>query len=335
MNHTLLKHLALILLLLGTQNVSAVTLKIATLSPDGSYWMQKMRAGGDEIEKQTNGRVNLKFYPGGVMGDDATVMRKMRLHQLQGAAVTSGVLNSIYPDIQLYNQILLFQNEREVNYVRQEMDAELMQGLEQQGMVALGFADVGFAYLMSTVPIRTLADMRVQKAWAPDNNQIAVSALQAFDISPIPLPMRDVLMGLQTGMINVVFGSPVGALALQWHSKIRYVTDLPMLYLFGVLVIDKPAFDKIAAPDQQVVRDVMARVIKEIDQRSRQDNDEAISALKNQGIEFVKPTPEAAEEFKNKIEATNDAFEKSARLSPDKNAQLHNYLKEIRAQKTP
>ena len=112
----LLKILALSLLLID-QSASAVTLKIATLSPDGSYWMQKMRAGSEEIEKQTGGRVSLKFYPGGVMGDDATVLRKMRLHQLQGAAVTSGALNNIYPDIQLYNQILLFQSEQEVDYV--------------------------------------------------------------------------------------------------------------------------------------------------------------------------------------------------------------------------
>ncbi|WAR45382.1 TRAP transporter substrate-binding protein [Methylomonas rapida] len=334
MKQILLKSLALALLL-GAQSVSAVTLKIATLSPDGSYWMQKMRAGGDEIEKQTAGRVSLKFYPGGVMGDDATVLRKMRLHQLQGAAVTSGALNGVYPDIQLYNQILLFRNEQEVDYVRQRMDSELMQGIEQHGLVALGFADVGFAYMMSTVPIRTLADMRSQKAWAPDDNKIAVNALQAFGISPIPLPLRDVLMGLQTGMFNVVSGSPVGALALQWHSKIRYVTDLPMLYLFGVLAIDKSAFDEIAAEDQKIVREVMASVIKEIDQRSRQDNQQAIEALKNQGIEFVKPSPESVAELKQTIAATNDAFEKSANLSPEKTAKLHAYLQEIRAQATP
>jgi TRAP-type C4-dicarboxylate transport system substrate-binding protein len=318
-------------LMASTPGVFAVTLKIATLSPDGSYWMEKMRAGGDEIEKQTGGRVSLKFYPGGVMGDDATVLRKMRLHQLQGAAVTSGALTSVYPDIQLYNLVLLFEDTKEVDYVRQKMDAELMQGMEQQGMVALGFADVGFAYMMSTVPIRTLADMRSQKAWAPDDNKIAVSALQAFDISPIPLPLRDVLMGLQTGMINAVAGSPVGALALQWHSKIKYVTDLPMLYLFGVLTIDKAVFDTIAPADQQVVRTVMAGVIKEIDQHSREDNLQAIDALKNQGVEFVRPTEEAEAEFRQKIAATNSEFERTAGLSADMTAKLHRYLDEFRA----
>jgi len=335
MNRKSYQSLAAGLLLLVGQTVSAVTLKIATLSPDGSYWMQKMRAGGEEITKQTQGRVEFKFYPGGVMGDDATVLRKMRLHQLQGAAITSGGLANTYSDIQLYNQILTFQNEKEVDYVRQKMDAELMQGLEQQGLVAFGFAEMGFAYMMSTTPIQTLADMRSQKAWAPEDNKLAVSALQAFDISPIPLPLRDVLMGLQTGMINVVAGSPVGALALQWHSKIKYVTDLPMLYPFGGLVIDKPAFDEIADADRQVVRNVMAQAIQEIDQHSRQDNQQAMVALQNQGIQLVKPTPEAVAELKQKIAATNAEFEKTAGLSADKTAKLHAYLDGFRAQAAP
>lgn len=330
MNLRFFTSLALAGLLLASHPIQAVTLKIATLSPDGSFWMQKMRAGADEIQEKTAGRVGFKFYPGGVMGDDATVLRKMRLHQLQGAAVTSGVLNGIYPDIQLYNQVLLFQNEQEVDYVRQKLDAELMQGLEQNGLVALGFADMGFAYLMSTSPVQTLADMRSQKAWAPDDNKIALSALQAFDITPIPLPLRDVLMGLQTGMISVVAGSPVGALALQWHSKIKYITDLPMLYLFGVLAIDKPAFDEISPADQQIVRETMARVIKEIDQKSRDDNREAIAALQNQGIQLIKPMPADVAEFQQKIAAANGDFETSASLSAEKTAKLRQYLAEIR-----
>jgi len=332
MKPILLKFLTFSLLILSAQHADAVTFKLATISPDGSYWMTKMREGADEIEKRTNGRVELKFYPGGVMGDDATVLRKIRLHQLQGAAVTGGALSGIYPDIQLYNLVLQFRNEKEVDYVRQKMDKELMQGLEQQGMVPLGFAEFGFAYMMSTVPIRTLADMRSQKAWAPDDNPIATKALQAFGISPTPLPLRDVLMGLQTGMINVVSGSPGGALALQWHSKIRYVTELPMLYLFGALIIDSQAFDKISAADQQIVRNVMARVSKEIDERSRQDNQQAIAALKNQGVEFVIPSPDDVDELKRTIAVTNEELEKTIGLSPEKVDELHRYLQEVRSQ---
>ncbi|MBS3964460.1 MAG: TRAP transporter substrate-binding protein DctP [Methylomonas sp.] len=330
MTSTLLRTLAAVVLLAAAQPTLAVTLKIATLSPDGSYWMQKMRSGGDDIEKQTQGRVSFKFYPGGVMGDDTTVLRKMRLNQLQGAAITGGALNTFYPDIQLYNQILLFRNTQEVDQVRQQFDGELLQGLEQHGIVGLGFAEVGFAYLMSTVPVQSLADMRSQKTWAPADNTIAVSALQALGITPTPLPLRDVLMGLQTGMINVVAGSPVGALALQWHSKIKYITDLPMLYVFGVLAVDKKAFDEITPEDRQIVHTVMAGVIKEIDRHSRQDNQDALKALQNQSIQMVKPTQADVDELKQTLAKTAADFEKAAGFSAEKTGRLNALLATLR-----
>lgn len=322
----------LCLWLFSVDTALAFTFKIASLSPDGSYWMQQLRAGGEEISRKTEGRVRFKFYPGGVMGDDVSVMRKMRLHQLHGAAVTNAVLSNLYPDIQLYNLMLKFRNLKEVDYVRQKMDAELMQGLERQGIVPLGFAEVGMAYVMSTVPVRTLDDMRNNKVWVPDDNHVVLEAMKAFSISPIPLPLRDVLMGLQTGMIDIVAGSPVGALALQWHTKVKYVSDIPLLYAFGVLMLDKQAFDRVSPADQQIVRDVMARVIEEIDQRSREDNLQAVEVLKKQGIQFLQPTEQAADELRRTIVSANRRIEQDGNMSAAKVKELNDYLAEFRRQ---
>ena len=331
--HLLTRLLFVSLLLIASSNTAlAFTFKIATLSSDGSYWVQKLREGGAEITRKTEGRVKFKFYPGGVMGNDEGVLRKMRLRQLHGAAVTNAALSRIYPDIQLYNLILKFRNLQEVDYVRQKMDAELMQGLEQQGLVPLGFAEVGFAYVMSTDPIQNLDQMRRHKTWVPVDNEVALAAMEAFSISPIPLPLRDVLMGLQTGMIDVVAGSPVGALALQWHTKVKYVSDIPLLYIYGVLVLDRKAFNKISEQDQKTVRTVMGRVIKDIDRHIRQDNIQATEALKKQGIQYLKPTPEAADELRRTIVSANRKIEQEGHLSADKVEKLNTYLTEFRKQ---
>lgn len=319
--------------LLSFHSALAFTFKIATLSPDGSFYVQKMREAGDEINRVTEGRVNFKFYPGGVMGDDLGVLRKMRLRQLHGAAVTNAALSPVYPDIQLYNLILKFNDLDEVDYVRARMDRKLMQGLERNGLVALGFAEVGMAYVMSTTPVQNLDQMRSNKVWVPDNNDVVLEAMRAFDISPIPLPLRDVLMGLQTGMIDVVAGSPVGALALQWHTKVRYVSDIPLLYAFGALVLDSKALAKIDKADQQVLRDVMSKVISEIDHRSRQDNLQAAEAMKKQGIEFLKPTAAAAEELRTTIVSANRNIEKNGNMSGDLINELNTLLTEYRQQK--
>lgn len=312
---------------------AAFTFKIATLSPDGSVWMEKMREGATEIETKTNKRVSFKFYPGGVMGDDSSVLKKMRFNQLNGAAVTSAGLSSIYPDIQLYNLVLKFNSLAEIDYIRQKMDAKLIDGLDKKGITTLGFAELGLSYLMSTNPIRNLADIKNQKAWAPENNKLVLNAQTTLGVSPIPLAMGDVLMGLQTGMINLVAASPVGALALQWQTKIKYINTLPMSYVFGVLAINKKDFAHLSKEDQAITTEVMARVLGDINQRSREDNQKASESLKSQGVEFMEPTLEAAAEFKTLLKDADTNLVKTGELSGGLVKELNQHLADFRAKK--
>lgn len=309
----------------------ALTFKIATLSPDGSVWMEKMREGAAEIETKTNKRVSFKFYPGGVMGDDNSVLKKMRFNQLNGAAVTSGGLSTVYPDIQLYSLVLKFNSLAEIDYVRQKMDHEIIAGLDKKGLTNLGFVELGLTYLMSTHPIRNLADIKNQKAWAPDNNTLVFNAQKTLGVSPIPLAMGDVLMGLQTGMINVVAASPVGALALQWQTKIKYVNNLPMSYVFGILAVNKKDFDKLSKEDQAVVTQIMAKALGDINQRSREDNQKASESLKTQGVEFIEPTAEAANEFKTLLKNSDMDLVKTGGLSESLVKKLNQHLADFRA----
>ena len=142
---------------------AGATLKIAALSPEGSVWMNLLRAGGESVAAATEGRVAFKFYPGGVMGDDKAVLRKMRVGQLHGAVMTAGALVQVYPDIALYNLPMLFRSGDEADYVRERLDARLMAGLEERGFVAFGFAEVGFAYAMSQNPVTSVADAGKQR----------------------------------------------------------------------------------------------------------------------------------------------------------------------------
>jgi TRAP-type C4-dicarboxylate transport system substrate-binding protein len=239
-------------------------------------------------------------------------------------------LSGLYPDIQLYNLILKFQSFNEIDYVRQQMDALLIEGLRKKGLISFGFSEMGLAYIMSTEPVFSIAELQQQKAWAPVNNKIAIQAFKALSISPIPLPLQDVLMGLQTGMINTVAGTATGALALQWHTKIRHVTDLPLSYIFGVFVLSEKAFNKISSEDQQIVNDVMKQVAIEVDKQSRQDNINAIAALKAQGIEFDEVKKSSAKELKDVMESANQIIVTNSGLSVELVRQLDRHLEEYK-----
>jgi TRAP-type C4-dicarboxylate transport system substrate-binding protein len=274
---------------------ASLELKIATLSPDGSPWMLKMREGAKEISRKTDNRVRFKFYPGGVMGNDKAVMRKIRAGQLHGGALTGGSLQKVFSDAQVYSLPLKFRSLQEIDYVRERMDSILMAGFEKGGFVTFGLAEGGFAYVMSNAPIRSIEELRNQKVWVPDHDATISEAMHAFGIRPIPLSIADVRASLQTGLIDTVTISPIGAIVLQWHTQVKYLTELPMAYVYGLLAVDRQVFSKISPEDQKIVQDAMGRVFQEIDRQNRTDNIEALSVLRNLGIQFVKPAPGAEE----------------------------------------
>jgi len=284
---------AVILLVTPVSQASARVLKIATLSPDGTVWMRKMRAGATEISKRTQGRVTFKFYPGGVMGNDKSVLRKIRIGQLQGGAVTGGSLAEINPDNRIYGLPFLFHSLGEVDYVRARMDDMLIQGMEKHGFVTFGLAEGGFSYLMSNRPISTIQDLKGQKVWVPEGDTISRIVFETTGVSPISLSLADVMTGLQTGLIDTVANSPIGAIALQWHTKVKYLTDTPLTYYYGMLAVDRRVFMKIRPSDRHIVREVMQGIFQELNRQNRLDNENAKQALRSQGIAFVKPPPDA------------------------------------------
>ena len=323
-----LKSIFLIFILCLPLSAQATTLKIATLAPDGSSWMNTIRASADKIDQATEGRVQFKFYPGGVMGDDKAVLRKMRIGQLQGAVVASGSLSRFYPDSQVYNLILKFRSFDEVDYVRQHLDQTIIQGFADAGLVTFGLSEGGFAYAMSQQPVHGVEDLKPLKIWAPDYDAMSRIAMQAFGINPIPLPISDVLTGLQTGLIDSVAGTPVGTLALQWHTQLDYANNLPLLYIYGTLAINRKDFDRLSAEDQQAVSRYMTEAFNAIDRQTRKDNLAAFEALKTQGIEIISPTNEELAGWEAKAELANEKLISEGVVSQ----QMANHLDELLAQ---
>ncbi len=294
-------------LIAATPTAVALDLKIATIAPDGTLWMKEMRKGAEEIARRTAGRVNLKFYAGGSMGSDRAVLRKIRAGQLHGGALTGGALSDVYHDAQLYSLPLLFRSEAELDYVKARMDKAIAQGVEERGFVTFGFIYGGFAYLMSSDPIRMVADLKHQKIWIPEGDDIARALFETLGVSPVPLPITDVLTGLQTGLVSTVASTTAGAIALQWHSKVKYVTDVPALYVYGVLALDKKAWQRLAPGDQKIVREVMDTIFANLDKQNRRDDRNAREALRKQGIEFLTMTPDEVAKLRK---AADDTIER-------------------------
>jgi len=297
--------LSIAVLILSAPSMAAVTLKIATATPDGTAWMDEMRAGAKEIKTRTEGRVVIKYYGGGIKGNDTKVLGQIRIRQLQGGAFTPSALASQYSDLNLYGMPLVFDSEEEAAFVRSRMDSRLQQGLEDAGFVNFGFATSGFSNLMSSTPVRTLADLKGKRIWVPEGDTISYKSMEALSLNPVVLPLTDVLTGLQTGLIDIVAIPPIVALVLQWHTKVKYVTEVPLLYSFGFTAVDKKTFDKIGDEDKEIVREVMTEMYQDFDKANLIDNRNAFDSLVKSGIERVEFNEEEFTKIRDALLVSN------------------------------
>lgn len=320
-----------LLLALPASGAWGETLKIASLAPEGSVWMVKMRAAAEEIAERTAGRVEFRFYGGGVQGNDNQVRRKMRIGQLHGATFTSGALGDFTPAAEVYSLPMTFNDIEEVKYVRSKMDAGIRQALEDEGKVNFGFAGAGFVYLMSNTPVESLEDMGRQKTWVQEGNEVAYGAFKALGISPVSMPLTDVLTGLQTELLDSVSMSPMGAVVLQLHTKLKYITRLPLAYVYGGLVIEEQFFARLSEGDQAIVREVMESAYRKLDEESVADDREAYQALQDAGLQVIQPVAGEDLLWREKVLASNRALAAQGVVSQAAMDEMLRHLSEYRA----
>ncbi|MGW8369812.1 MAG: TRAP transporter substrate-binding protein [Gammaproteobacteria bacterium] len=317
----------------AVSTASPAELKIATVAPENSQWMREMRAGAERVRELTDGRVEFKFRPGGVMGNDAEVLRSIqrRTGQLQGGAFSVGSLATLYKGLNTYSIPLIFRSLDEVDYVRERLDPKLAAGLEAAGFVSLGFSEGGFANLMSNEPVSHIDDLARRKVWVPDGDRISYDVMRSFDLVPVESPVTDVLTALQTGTLDVVAASPVVALVMQWHTKVKYRSELPISYSMGVFAIEAKAFYDLEERDQQVVRSVIAEVMAGIDASSRSDNAEARDIMARYGVAPVTVNGADVEGWRDHIQAQLPALRRSGEFDVELFDEMLDLLEEFRS----
>lgn len=268
----------------------AVDIKIATLVPNQSQWMQDMRAAGKVIEERTDGRVKLRFYGGGTQGTEDKVLQKIKIGQLHGGTFSATDFMKDYGAINIYGLPFVFESWDEMRYVRERMDGRLEAGFADLNFVTFGIAG-SFSVVLSNEPISKYEDMKGKKVWLPQGDFVSYEAMRRLQLSPVALPVTDVLTGLQTGLLDIAAIPPEVAVALQWHTRVKYVTDMPVAFAMTFLAISKRTFDRLSAADQAVVREVLAGVYRKIDGKAPAESENAMQALEKIGIESVEPEP--------------------------------------------
>ena len=295
----------------------AASLKIATLAPEGSSWMKEMRAAGDAVKTSTDGRVELKFFPGGVMGNSDTVLRKIKLGQLNGGAFASTELTTANQDVAVYGLPFTFANLDEVRRVRQSLDPMIKAGFDKSGLVAAGITGGGFIYMMSSKPIATQAQVRATKVWVPEGDVVGRIAFEELGAPSVQLALGDVYTSLQTGLVETVGNTTTGAIAFQWATKLKMMVDLPVSYTVGILVLDKKSMARLSAEDQAAVISSIEAAFARLEISNAADDLATRETLRNEGIEIVVPAESEASAWRDVGRRTVERMQKEGLISAE------------------
>lgn len=286
-----LRALCLILLLAfsGSSIANTYVLKFATLMPTGTAWSKIMDDWVKEVEQKSNGRIKFKMYSGGVMGDEPDVLRKIRKGQLHGGMFTGYGIGRIYSPARVLEMPFLFKNVEESDYVREQIMPDLEVGFRESGFELLGWPEVGFIHFFSTKRITSVDDIRKLRIWLWQGDPLGEAFFNAANIDPIPLSIIDVYTQLSAkhGSIDTVYTSTFGAIALQWYSKLKYATRIPLTNAIGGLIVSNRFYNKLPADLQLLLKTTGTAMSDEIRLNAREENRKSIGILEKNGIEFM------------------------------------------------
>jgi len=273
-------------------------IKFSTLAPEGSSWMKEMRRLADEVAQKTDDRVSFKFYPGGVSGDEKDVIRKMRVGQIHAAGFTGVGLGQILPEVRVLDLPFLFETDEQVQHVYEKLNDYFYDRFEEKGYVLLGWVPVGWVHFFSAYKISSIGDIKKTKPWMWEGDPLVEETYNALGVKPVPLSITDVLMSLQTGLLDTVYVSPQGALALQWFTKVKYMSSLRMGYATGAVLLSKKKFNSLPEDCKPILKQISKKYLKQLVHTIQKDNATSIDIMRDNGVQLIKmPGKKVIQEF--------------------------------------
>jgi TRAP-type C4-dicarboxylate transport system substrate-binding protein len=263
-------------------------IKLATLVPDGSVWDKILRTMGATWSQDTQGRVQLHIYPGGVAGDEPDIVRKMRIGQIQAAALTSAGLAAIDPSFKVFGIPMFFDSYDELQAVLAKMEPTLKQRLEAKGFVLLNWGHGGWVYFFTKQPVESVEQLKKTKMFVWAGDETMMSLWKSNGYHPVGLAATDILTGLQTGMIDSYPTTPLLALTLQWYRSTPNMVGIGLAPLVGGLVVTKQAWQKIPPADQAKLLEACHEAESKLRSDVPKQDTTAIDEMRKRGLNVTK-----------------------------------------------
>jgi len=267
-----------------------IEIKFAALPPEGSTWLKVMRTLDKTLREKSGGRLGFRIYPGGIAGDELDVLRKIQIGQIHAAAFSGAGLTRILPEVRVLDLPFLFHSLEEADRVHAELRDHFAELFRTKGFEFLSWAEVGNVHLFSKNTIRRVSDISRCKVWTWSGDPISQETFQAMGTSPIPLAVTDVTTSLSTGMIDTVYGPPLGALALQWHAYTKTMTSLPLAHATGAFLLSERFYREMPEDLQVLLSEECVKSMAALTRELRDQSQEAVRIIEQSGLTVI-PDP--------------------------------------------
>ncbi len=262
----------------------AITLRIASLAPAGSSWMKVLNAWKTTLEDETEGRLKLRFYPGGSQGDERDFVRKMRVGQLDGGVVTmTGMSMLVRPMVILVLPGFLDTYEK-LDRVRLKMADQFEKMFTDEGFMMVAWGDAGKTRLFSQQKIERPSDIKSMRPWMWKDDLVFIEFYDVIGANGVRLGVPEVYPGLQTKMVDVVTSSALTAVALQWYTRVKYMTGHNSAIIAGGMVMRKEKIDSLSPDLRDAFLQSTKRVETLLNKTIRRDDQKAYEVVLKKGI---------------------------------------------------
>ncbi len=274
---------------------SPIIIRFASLAPSGSGFMKVMKAWNRSLKKETENRVELRFYSGGSQGDERDFIRKVRAGQMDAAGVTTTGLGMVARSVLVLTAPGMITEYEQLERARTQLGDRFAQLFKDNGFVMLAWGEAGKNRIFSMEEFAKPDDLKALRPWAWKDDPVFAGYISAIGANAVRMGVPEVYGGLQTRMLDTVPASALAAVALQWYTRLNYMAKQNLGILVGGSLIKQEKFDELTEHDQKVLIDTSERAARANDSLARRDDDRAYASLVKRGMTEVDTSAHKAE----------------------------------------
>lgn len=275
--------------------LNAITIKIASIVPAKSPWANALDEIGREWKKITNGQVDIRVYPGGIAGSEEDTIRKMRMGMLGGAMLSNFGMQKILKDVYVLNIPFMIHSDAELNYVLERLQPHLEKQIEAQGFKVVIWSSSGWVKFFSKDPVVYPEDLKKHKLSFTTGEPELEQSFKKSGFHIVPIELKDLMMGLQSGMVNAFYLPPLIAASGQYFGITSNMCPIDVAPIIGGIVISDRTWKQIPAQYHQAMTDITKKLSARLLKEAAELEKEAIQTMIENGLKII-PSPADARE---------------------------------------